>query len=272
MIAAPDLAHILPQPFEWCFIPGGEVTVQVDRQILEEIEESDDGFRTRFVEDFAMAKYPITHAQFQVFIDASDGYFNPQWWVHSPESTAWQAAHPHKPYPQEQFTNNHPRVWMNLYEAIAFCNWLSSKVDLPNGMSITIPTEFQWQRAAQGNDNREYPWGETFDPAKTNTFNFGTGLNQITPVDHYPEGASPYGVMDMGGNTTEWTQTLYRLHQEVHSVIVKGGSYKNNPLFTRCIGRQWGFAHSRHDINSVRIVYCNASEIEKHYLKPLDDN
>ncbi|MCE7891253.1 MAG: formylglycine-generating enzyme family protein, partial [Sorangiineae bacterium PRO1] len=41
------------------------------------------------------------------------------------------------------------------YEAMAFCTWLSKKA----GENILLPTEPQWQRAAQGDDGRLYPWG-----------------------------------------------------------------------------------------------------------------
>jgi len=71
------------------------------------------------------------------------------------------------------------------------------------GMKITLPTIAQWQRAAKGDDDRYFPWGDEYDEEHCNTLE--TGLKTTTPVDRYQRGASPYGVYDMAGNVWEWT-------------------------------------------------------------------
>jgi hypothetical protein len=69
-ITPPDVSSILPAPFEWCEIPAGKVT----------IEYSNIAHKTFEVPQFWMAKYPITNAQYQVFMDADDGFRDPVWW------------------------------------------------------------------------------------------------------------------------------------------------------------------------------------------------
>ena len=92
-----------------------------------------------------------------------------------------------------------PRENVNWYEAMAFANWLGAQLR----MTITLPTVAQWQRAAKGDDDRYFPWGDDYDEDRCNTVE--TGLKQTTPVDRYRKGASPYGVYDMAGNVWEWT-------------------------------------------------------------------
>jgi formylglycine-generating enzyme required for sulfatase activity len=149
------------------------------------------------VERFYLAKYPITNAQYQAFVDASDGYRKIEWWDFSTEAKTWRNKNA-QPQPTTFEGDDRPRTNVTWYEALAFCRWLSRQ----SGQTITLPTEQQWQRAAQGDDNRRYPWGDEFDEARCN-FN----SRETTPVDYYPAGVSPYGVMDLCGNVWEWCLT-----------------------------------------------------------------
>jgi len=116
---------------------------------------------------------------------------------------------------------------MNWYEAVAFCQWLGAQLDLP----LRLPTEAEWQFAAQGEDELAYPWGNTFDAAKCNTSE--SAIDQTTPVDRYPEGASPFGVMDMSGNVLEWCLSTYVDPARTslsgdRSRTLRGGSWNGN--------------------------------------------
>ncbi|GIL12113.1 MAG: hypothetical protein BroJett038_08330 [Chloroflexota bacterium] len=207
----PDLSAILPPPFEWCPIPAGQVTLEEGGYVPK-------GGQTFDVPAFAMAKYPITNAQFDVFVKAKDGYADPQWWDYSDDAKAWREKNATPEAPAFGGVGDHPRVNVTWYEAAAFCRWLNSKVPTPNpspfdgegrrgGDIITLPTEQQWQRAAQGDDGRAYPWGSDFDAKSCNIDE--SGIGKTTPVTAYPNGASPFGVMDMAGNVWEWCLTDY---------------------------------------------------------------
>jgi formylglycine-generating enzyme required for sulfatase activity len=89
-------------------------------------------------------------------------------------------------------------VLVTRFDAIAFCRWLSDKCR----SVITVPSEPHWLRAAQGDDGREYPWGNFFDLSRCNSFY--TQIGQITPVNSFPTGSSPFGVCDLSGNAPEW--------------------------------------------------------------------
>ncbi|MCY4062453.1 MAG: SUMF1/EgtB/PvdO family nonheme iron enzyme [Chloroflexi bacterium] len=184
--------EVLPM-LQWCDVPHGTVTIS-------SIVGADEDFGevTEQVDNFVMSKFPVTNAQFAIFADAEDGYRNPRWWDFSPHAQRWFKLR--KGVAKSRFSGDaRPRENVNWYEAVAFSNWLGNLL----GMKITLPTIAQWQRAAKGDDDRYFPWGDEYDEEHCNTLE--TGLKTTTPVDRYRMGASPYGIYDMAGNVWEWT-------------------------------------------------------------------
>lgn len=203
--ATGQLSILLPEPFKWCAIPEGAVEIDHMRYP---------------VAVFQMAKYPITNKQFHVFIDAEDGYRNDAWWSFSKVAQAWRKLSPRQA-DREFFGDDIPRTNINWYEAMAFCNWLNASLKIP-GFMITLPTEQQWQWAAEGEERRVYPWGNEYDKLRANTLK--TGIEKPTPVTEYPGGASLFGVMDMCGNVSEWCLNNHG------SLVVELESDKNKAL------------------------------------------
>ncbi|CAM3578088.1 SUMF1/EgtB/PvdO family nonheme iron enzyme [Kibdelosporangium persicum] len=137
---------------------------------------------------------------------------------------------------------DHPAL-VTWAEADAFCSWLSAS----SGHPISLPTETQWERAARGDDRREFPWGDEFSPARANVRE--SGRAGTTPVDAHPDGASPFGVLDMAGNVEEWTATIYAPYPGAPSSVpltedwaldahvTRGGSFRLNRDVARCARR-----------------------------------
>ncbi len=196
----------------WCDVPAGEFQYGRANQVMH-------------LDAFSIAKYPVTHAQFNVFIRADD-VDDPRW---------WQGFEKYK----KQFSKasfpiaNHPRESVSWYQAIAFTRWLTVQYHeaglLEPGELISLPTEWQWEKAARGTDGRSYPWGDDFDVNRCNTLE--SNLRQTTPVGAYGLGVSPYGCMDMSGNVYEWCLNKYDRPSEVQidatnvPRVLRGGSF-----------------------------------------------
>jgi len=99
-------------------------------------------------------------------------------------------------------------MWVTWTNALAFCRWLSDKVQSNKvQLSVDLPSEAEWEKAARGTDGRLYPWGDELPDI--NRCNFGMALNDTTRVGSYsPQGDSPYGCADMSGNLWEWTRSI----------------------------------------------------------------
>lgn len=212
---------------EWVTIPGGKVTLEAGGYL--------DTVTTFELTPFFISKYPVTNAQFALFIEAG-GYTNRTWWTdegwkikqNEIEPRYWQNRDWNKP--------NYPVVGVSWFEALAFCQWLSAITD----QVITLPSEQQWQRAAQGDDGREFPWGN--DEPNEIYCNWNRYLDKTTPVTEYPDGASQYGVMDMSGNVWEWCLTGWdsglTLPDGREARILRGGSWSSDsPLSLNAANR-----------------------------------
>lgn len=224
----------------WCDIPEGEVTLEYEGK-----------HRVVYhVDAFRISKYPITHAQFQKFIDAPDGYNEERWWLFSEEAKAWHRAYP-KPLERHTPVGDYPRVNVSWYEAMAFCLWLSAKT----GLTIRLPTEPQWQRAAQGDDGRRYPYGNTFSRDACNARQ--TRIRSITSVKMFPLGASPFQVMDMSGNCWEWTLSKNKRDADPNKrdfYLAKGGSCSSRAEAVRVTARAALAPDSRYGTLGFRVA------------------
>ncbi|MBK8027101.1 MAG: SUMF1/EgtB/PvdO family nonheme iron enzyme [Chloroflexi bacterium] len=194
---APVVAPSTPTGFtlpllDFVSIPAGNVH-------FEDVDSS--GIRSQLmasVPAFHITRFPVTNKQFQAFLEDPDGYASPRWWGFSAEAALWRAERPN-PQAGKFEGDDRPRDTVAWFDAMAFCNWLSARMQ----EDLCLPTSEQWFRAARGDSQRIYPWGDTFDPDYCNVKE--CELKMTTPVTRYTKGVSLFGVWDMAGNIWEWT-------------------------------------------------------------------
>ncbi|KFB77789.1 SUMF1/EgtB/PvdO family nonheme iron enzyme [Candidatus Accumulibacter cognatus] len=220
-------ARGLPE-IDWVDVPGGEFVYQQGEK--------------RKLPAFRIARYPLTNAQYQAFVDAG-GYREERW---------WRDLRRPKPEPSRWPQGNRPRTNVDWYEAVAFTRWLSAQL----GYEGRLPTEEEWERAAGGREGREYPWSAEYKRGLANideTARYGFGekvgewsLEQTTAVGVYPHGASPEGVLDLSGNVWEWCLNQYDQPERIQpdtsgqSRVLRGGSWHLNAAYARA-SRRYGY-------------------------------
>jgi formylglycine-generating enzyme required for sulfatase activity len=236
----------------WVEVPAGEFWLGSDKG-----REAEKPVHQIFLETFKIARVPITNAQYQFFVEAT-GHQPPRHWEDGRLPRGLES---------------HPVVNVTWHDALAYCRWLAEVT----GQPVTLPTEAQWEKAARGHqDHREYPWGNEWDKTKCDAWELGLG--ETTPVGIFPDGASPYGCLDMAGNVWEWTSSLWGQRKEDKAElqysypydptdgrenleagddvlrVVRGGSFDIDQCYARCAARYWFDPHYGDWFYGFRVV------------------
>jgi serine/threonine-protein kinase len=135
---------------------------------------------------FSLARFPVTNAQFERFLDES-GYRPPP---DHPGEELFLAHWTNGAVPKGR--GDHPVVWVSYLDALHYCAWAG----------LTLPTEWLWEKAARGPDGRPFPWG--VEPPSEKLTNVGT--SDTCPVGRFARTRTPYGCEDLVGNVSEWCQ------------------------------------------------------------------
>jgi len=145
------------------------------------------------------------------------------------------------------------------YEAVAYSRWLSAQLDA----DITLPTEQEWEKAARSAQGLEFPWGEFKSAFANINETWGKvgphNLAQTSAVGSYPQGKSPYGILDMAGNVWEWCLNEYKKPQRTGTKgkadrVMRGGAWDGNRDLARCAYRVGLPPGSRSNVLGFRLV------------------
>jgi formylglycine-generating enzyme required for sulfatase activity len=147
---------------------------------------------------------------------------------------------------------HHPINCINYHQAKAYCEWRGAR----------LPTEAEWERAARGDDERIFPWGD--EPATcvhavmAEEGDEGCGRDGTWPVAKRSKDKSPFGVVDMAGNVREWVDDWYDAEYYLT------GRRRNPPGPNRGVrrvtrGGSWGNPSARFLRTSVRDSYDPAT-------------
>jgi iron(II)-dependent oxidoreductase len=152
---------------------------------------------------FFIDQYPVTNEEFKKFLDATH--------YHPKDDLNFLRDWHDETYPAGW--ENRPVTWVSLEDARAFAAWAGKR----------LPHEWEWQYAAEGSDDRLYPWGNDWDPGAVPVPDKSRNMRGPDAVDAHPKGASPFSVMDIVGNVWQWTEEFADEH--TRAAIVRGGSY-----------------------------------------------
>jgi formylglycine-generating enzyme required for sulfatase activity len=151
---------------------------------------------------FYIDRTPVTNAEFRKFVAASN--YNPQDehnflrdWKDGTYSNGW---------------DNKPVTWVSLEDARAYAKWAGKR----------LPHEWEWQYAAQSNDGRTYPWGNTWNASALPAPDWGPEMRPLPDVGGFPNGGSAFGVLDLIGNVSQWTDEYQDPH--TRAAIIRGGA------------------------------------------------
>jgi len=168
---------------------------------------------------FYMDKFPVTNTQFQTFLKATN--YKPtdtanflKHWTNGEIATG-----------QEKF----PVIWISYEDAKAYASWSGKR----------LPTETEWQYAAQTSKLNDWPWGDkvkvtrkeevvtstlTVSKLQIDSAYCNTGNGKLYPVGKYKKGVNPYGLYDLVGCVWQLTNDEYD-NGTNYFLVLKGGSY-----------------------------------------------
>jgi formylglycine-generating enzyme required for sulfatase activity len=225
------------------YVPAGEFLMGSSDEDPD-AEDYEKPQHTVYLDAFWIDKLEVTNAQYRQCVEA--GACQAPWPCERGEAQSYD----------DPAKGNHPVVCVNWNKAQDYAAWVGGR----------LPTEAEWEKAARGTDGRLYPWGDS--PPDCGKANYSgcweVAAAEMLPMGSHPDGASPYGAMDMAGNVFEWVADGWdegyysgspaRNPQgpESGSVkVVRGGAYDHSEDYLRCAMRDWRYSDFEAGIRSV---------------------
>jgi eukaryotic-like serine/threonine-protein kinase len=192
-----------------------------------------------------MDRYEVTNAMYARCV--RDGACQP------PQQTGSKT---HAAYYDEPGYENYPVIFVSWNQAQTYCTWAGRR----------LPSEAEWEKAARGVDGQIYPWGD--QSPTLGLANFGGLVGDTSRAGSYPDGASPYGILDMAGNVSEWVADWYDEDYYASSAyhnpsgpesgefhVLRGGSWFNMGRTMRAAFRLWNYPDVHSDTIGFRCVH-----------------
>jgi formylglycine-generating enzyme required for sulfatase activity len=284
--------------FLFCEISAGKFQMGSKKGDQDSSDDEHPQFEYNIPHNYFMSRYPVTNAQFDLFIEDENGYRNKDWWTEAGLEWREDRREPDKRGGVFDLPN-HPVVYVCWYEAFAFTRWLTHRLNAgktnaylwhkkakPKILSLKdtkyevhLPSEAEWERAARGGrENQAYPWGNKITP---NHANYGdTQIGATSAVGIFPDGMNDYGLLDMSGNVWEWCATEWLedykdyLKKENNKPegyvarVVRGGAYFDDGSGLRCAYRGWNDPGHWSGDFGFRVVVPDCWLLDSESLRP----
>ena len=177
--------------------------------------------------NYEMGKYPITIAEYMHFVKDTDSHYP-------------------KYHEAINLGKNAPIIGVNWYDAIAYCEWLSSKTN----KNYRLPTEEEWEYSCRAETTTKWSFGNDENKFSEYAWYSENSNKTIHPVgEKLP---NYWGLYDMHGSVWEWCDDWY--NEEKNRRVVRGGSWNNNTYDARSSYRNKGNPYTHNPDRGFRIV------------------
>jgi len=258
-------------------VEGGTFTMGCTTEQLANCGDNEKPAHAVTLNSFYMAKYEVTVAQFEIFINETA-------YQTDADREGWSYAYTGSSWEKNEGVNwrcgvggserslgeyNHPVIHVSWNDAVAYCNWLSSKT----GKKYRLPTEAEWEFAARGGNSSPsggrsgggldylYSGSNNIDEVAWYTNNSG---NQTHAVGQ--KKANKLGICDMSGNVWEWCSDWYSDSYYQPSPannpkgptsgsyrVVRGGSWSDDAAYCRSASRDYDAPGNRGHSGGFRL-------------------
>lgn len=186
------------------------------------------------VDSYYLDIHEVTNRQYKEFVEARS----------YPRPKHWTSSGSYEPEDADL-----PVTWVSWVDANTFAAWKAKR----------LPTEKEWEYAARSGDrNFLYPWGNEFRPGYSNLFQGGSRKTKPAPVGTYKEDRNRFGVLDLGGNVSEWVQDFFRLYDgkpsESDQLKVYRGGHFTDPPDTGIASYRWADEANTADQNTLSVT------------------
>jgi formylglycine-generating enzyme required for sulfatase activity len=165
------------EPGDMTSVPAGDFLMGCNEEVDDECEDDERPLHTVSLSAFEIDETEVTQEQYAACV------------------TAGECPEPECEWDCER--TEYPASCVTFAAANTYCAWAGKR----------LPTEAEWEKAARGEDGAKYPWGND-EPTCELTNMAGCGEAAL-PVGSAPDGASPYGALDMSGNMVEFVSDWY---------------------------------------------------------------
>jgi formylglycine-generating enzyme required for sulfatase activity len=199
---------------------------------------------------YYLAPFEVTNGEFRMFLSDSLGYANDDVWTK--DGLRWKREN--RSHVTSLLTpsdgdynrfgkDSQPVVWVNWFEANAYCRWLTEKVGGKRWL-FSLPNDAEWEKAARGPDGFDYALGMSISDNEAGLYNWRKNPGApVTVVDCDASRSmyrpNRYGLYHITGNVNEWSNSVNRLYNRANPYDDDDRNHADTPGLRSVRGGSW---------------------------------